>query len=181
MKRLSLLFILINFFIVNGNFYPQSRLNKIRDISIAPVSAFHDYCARCHGEEGSTYGKNFAHLREDSLKEVVEDMMFGPAELTPDSLEIEAMAAYNNSLKNTKPFAVVLNAASFIAGKEKNLKVEISPESTLETADDNIKISKNNNICELTYGPAKIKELVITVKKNKTSSSLKFPDEMWTK
>ena len=164
-----------------SNAYSQSQINKIVDISISPVSAFKEYCSRCHGEEGSSYGKGFGNLKDDSLKMVTEDMMFGPAGLNPDETEIEAMVSYNKSLKNNKPFATVLNAKSFLNGKDKCLEIETSPGAKLETNNNDIKINESRNVWKLSYDQNKISKVEIIVKRKNTSSMFTFPAELWTR
>ncbi len=119
------------FLIFSYSLFAQSEIKKIENISLSPVPAFQENCSRCHGDEGSAYGKNFGNLSEDSLKMVVEDMMFGPGALNPDDAEIDAMVSYNKSLKQNKPFASVINSKSFLDGKDKSLKISASPKAEI--------------------------------------------------
>ncbi len=158
----------------------QSQIRKIVDLSIPPVSAFKNYCSRCHGDEGSAYGKSFADMKDDSLRSIVENMMFGPGGLNPDSTEVEAMVSYNKFLKNKTPFAVALNSKSFIDGKDKFIEFETTPGSKLEVIDKEVAVENTGNIWRLNFDPLKIKNIKISVTKNKTISLLEFPAEMWT-
>ena len=167
-------------FLFSSCIYSQSQIRKITDISISPVSAFKDFCSRCHGDEGSSYGKGFGDLKDDSLRTVTEDMMFGPAGLNPDSTEIEAMVSYNKSLKSNKPFAIVLNSKSFLDGRDNILKIETSPGTKLETNNNGIKVAGSNNEWTLSYDHNKISEVEIIVKRKEASSSFSFPTELWT-
>lgn len=161
--------------------YPQSKGEKLADISLPPVSTFHEYCARCHGEEGSAYGKGFGNLTDDSLRAVIEDMMFGPAGLNPTGIEIKAMTTYHKFLRDNKPFATVLNSNSFSDRKEKSLMMDVSPGADLETNDKEIKIQKKRSTWVLTFDPAKTKKVRITITRNGSSSTLDFPEMIWSK
>jgi hypothetical protein len=125
------------------------------------------------------YGKSCRDMEDEALRSEIKGMMFHDAELNPDSIEVDAMVAYSISLKNNKPFAVVVNSKSFLEGKVDNLKIETFPGTKVEVSNDNIRIIENGNIVELYYDPVKIKEMVVTVKRNGVSSSFDFPDELW--
>ncbi len=180
MNSKILKFSLVSFIIFSSSLFAQSGIEKIEDISLLPVPTFQENCSRCHGDEGSAYGKNFGNLKEDSLKLVVEDMMFGPGALNPDSEEIDAMVSYNKSIKNNKPFASIINSKSFLDGKDKSLKISASPKAEIKVNNDDVKIISVDGIWNLNYDLEKIKELKITVTRNKNSSTLNFPEELWT-
>ncbi len=158
----------------------QSGITKIENISLSPVPTFQENCSRCHGDEGSTYGKNFGNLSEDSLKMVVEDMMFGPGALNPDSTEINAMVSYNKSIMENKPFASVINSKSFLDGKDKSLKISATPKAEIKVNNSDVKVIPANGIWDLNYDSNKIKEIIITITRDKNSSILKFPEMLWT-
>ena len=158
----------------------QSDQKKIEDISLSPVPTFQENCSRCHGDEGSAYGKGFGDLKDDSLEEVVEDMMFGPGALDPDTTEIKAMVSYNKSIKENKPFASVINSKSFLDGKDKSLKISASPNTQVKVDNSAVKVVSADGIWNLNYDPNKIKGIKIIVTRNKNSSTLKFPKELWT-
>ena len=176
----SAAFIILIFLASISQVNSQTQIRKIVDLSVSPVSAFKKYCARCHGNEGSAYGKGFADLKDDSLRNIVEDMMFGPGGLNPDSTEVDAMVAYNKTFKNKAPFAVALNLKSFLEGKENKLKIETAPDVTLEATNANIKIEKINNIWLLSFSPQQVKNVKVSVKRNGTATILNLPAEMWT-
>jgi hypothetical protein len=151
------------------------------DISKSPVFTFRKYCSRCHGDEGKAYGKDFANMKDNELKKLIEDMMFGPASLTPKEIEIEAMTAYHKSLKDKKPFAVALNSKSFLNGKENSLIISASPESKIKThPENNVKIVQGEDNWKIFYDPTMIKKIEIIVTKNNVSSAFSFPDKLWT-
>ena len=63
---------------------------------------FERKCTRCHGKEGRAFGKNFAKMEKKELRNLTEDMMFGPARLKPTESEIKAMIEYLISLNSNK-------------------------------------------------------------------------------
>ena len=157
MNSKILKFSFVSFIIFSSSLFAQSGIEKIEDISLSPVPTFQENCSRCHGDEGSAYGKDFGNLRDDSLKQVVEDMMFGPGALNPDSTEIKAMVSYNKSIKDNKPFASIINSKSFLDGKDKSLKISASPKAEIKVNNDDIKIVSADGIWNLNYDPKKIK------------------------
>lgn len=176
----SAAFIILFFLMSISQVNSQTQIRKIVDLSVSPVSAFKKYCARCHGNEGSAYGKGFADLKDDSLRNIVEDMMFGPGGLNPDSTEVDAMVSYNKSFKNKAPFAAALNLKSFLEGKENKLKIETAPDVVLEASDNNVKIEKLNKLWQLSFDPKQVKSVKISIKRNGAAAFLNLPDEMWT-
>ena len=178
LKITRLLF--LSMLIFCSTLFAQTDINKIENISLSPIPTFKEYCARCHGDEGSAYGKNFANLSSDSLKLIIEDMMFGPGGLSPDEVEIAAMTSYSKSLSQNKPFASVENAKSFLDRKNKALKISSSPNAKIDVNNKDVKVVLSNGIWNLSYNPKKIKDLKIIVTRNKISSTLKFPEQMWT-
>ena len=167
-------------FIFPLKIYSQSDLNKIVDLSNSPINTFKESCSRCHGTEGSAYGKGFAVMSDDSLKEIISMMMRGPAQLTPKQNDIDAMADYNKSIRSKKPFAIVINAKSFLDGREDNLLVSLSPKAKLSVNDKQVKIEVEKNNYKLFYDSKKIKELKIIVTRDNNSSVINFPKELWS-
>jgi len=160
--------------------YAQSDLDKIIDLSSSPINTFKESCSRCHGNEGSAYGKGFAEMSDDSLKEIVFMMMKGPAQLTPGQADIEAMTGYNKSFRTLKPFAIVMNSKSFLEGKDDDLLVNLSAKAKLSIEDKKVKTELTGDNCKLFYDQKKIKELKITVTKDNNSSSFVFPKQLWS-
>lgn len=175
----ALLFILMILFPIMT--YSQTGINKIADFSKSPFKIFKKSCSTCHGFEGSSYGKNFAVMSNDSLKEVISMMMYGPGQLTPSQEDIEAMVAYNKAISRKKPFAIVMNSKSFLDGKENNLKVKISSKAKLNVDNEQIRTEKSDSDYKLFYDLKKIKELKITVIRDSSSSSFIFPKQLWSK
>jgi hypothetical protein len=170
-------FILISFPL---SIYLQSDISKIVDFSKSPIKTFKESCSGCHGSEGSAYGKNFAVMSDDSLKEIISMMMYGPGQLTPTQEDIGAMVAYNKAISSKKPFAIVMNSKSFLDGKEDNLLVSLSPKEKLSVNDKQVKIEKSDSDYKLFFDPKKIKELKITVSEDNSSSVINFPKELWS-
>jgi len=160
--------------------YSQSDLNQIVDLSRSPINTFKESCSRCHGTEGSAYGKGFAEMRDDSLKEIISMMMNGPAQLKPGQVDVDAMVAYNKSIRSKKPFAVALNSKSFFEEKTDNLLVSISAETKLSIKDKEVKVEETENGYRLFYDPKKIKNLKITLTRDNISASFNFPEKLWS-
>jgi len=76
-------------------------------LTYAPVSTFEQSCARCHGPQGSFFGKGFAQEDDADLKQTVQDMMEGPSFLTPSPADVQAMTAYLQAMANQQPFLCV--------------------------------------------------------------------------
>lgn len=162
------------------NIYIQLPPDEIADISIAPVLTFRESCSSCHGEEGKYYSPILVKMKDNEIKKRVEEMMFDNAFLNPNKIEIEAMYAYVKSIKEKKPYASVINSKSFLEGKDKSLRIDVSPNTKI-SADSKIKIEKEKNIWKLSYDSKKIKQLKITLTQNDVSSSFVFPEEIWSK
>ncbi len=179
MNKIFLIIVLVLFMSINSCFYKKSVAGVISDISLPPVSTFKNSCERCHESDGSAYGTKIGNMGDKALRSEIEEMMSNEGKLNPDSVEIDAMVAFNISLKNNGPFAAAINSKSFLEGKAASLKIEISPDTKLEVNNDNVRIIENGNFRELFYNPAEIKKVGVTVKRNGISSSFDFPDEMW--
>ncbi len=179
LKIARLLFLSVLIFY--STLFAQTDINKIENISLSPIPTFKENCARCHGDEGSAYGKNFANLSSDSLKLIIDDMMFGPGGLSPDEVEIAAMISYNKSLSENKPFASVENSKSFLEGKDKGLKISSSPHAKISIDNHAVKVDSTKGGWRLFYDPNKIKEIKITISRNDSSAFIDFPNELWTK
>ncbi len=152
---------------------------RMGNITLPPVSTFRNACARCHGYEGSAYGKGFGNLGPDSLRSVTEDMMFGPAGLDPDSIDVDAMAAYNASLEKSVPFASVLNGMSFLDGKDPVLTLDVSPGAVVTVNDSTVGIEASGSVWKIRYDPGKMSSIVFTIVRGSRQSSLRFPEQMW--
>lgn len=95
-----------------------------------PAFAAMDYfdmnCARCHGPQGSFYGKQFGqHLTDAVLTKFVKDMAEGPgnAPLQEDDLKVEV--AYHRALVAGEPFV------SVTGNDNGTLSGEVSPGSSV--------------------------------------------------
>ncbi len=181
MKRALMLISLItciSLFGATGGAPPDSQP---MNISLPPIATFKDYCARCHGYEGSAYGRDFGSIRDDSLKQITEDMMFGPAGLNPDSISIAAMVAYNRALSRKVPFAAVLNARSYFDKRDSLLSIEASPGALVESA-DSLKLGNNGAILwRMPLNRNGRKSIRITVTRKGIASIFQFPGELWSR
>ena len=43
----------------------------VTDLTYPPVSTFEESCSRCHGPQGSFFGKDFARVSDPNLTQVV--------------------------------------------------------------------------------------------------------------
>ncbi len=152
---------------------------RIVNIALPPVSTFRSACSRCHGYEGSAYGKGFGNLGPDSLRSVTEDMMFGPGGLDPDSIDVDALTASHASLERSAPFAAVLNGMSFLDGKDSVLTLDVSPGAVVAVNDSTVGIEASGSVWKVRYDPGKKASIVMTISKGSRQSSLRFPDQLW--
>ena len=181
MSKISLRFFVLLLIIFPLRIYSQSDLNKIVDFSKSPIKTFKESCSRCHGNEGSAYGKNFAVMNDDSLKEIISMMMYGPAQLTPSQEDIEAMVAYNKAISSKKPFGIAMNSKSFIDGRQDSLVLSLSINAKLDVNNKQVRIEIVGNDYELFYDSKKVKEINITVTRDNRFSSFSFPKQLWSK
>ncbi len=149
------------------------------NISLPPVSTFKSYCARCHGYEGTAYGKDFGNLAGDSLSSVTGEMMFGPAGLNPDSIDIAAMTAYNKSIRTATPFGAVVNAASFLEGKDSVLVLDTAPRDSVGVETEGVAVRRNKEGWDMRYDLHKIHHIEIIIERNGKLSRIGFPGELW--
>lgn len=96
----------MKYFILIIIFYSGVILAQEKKITPAEFKkaelTFERKCTRCHGKEGRAFGKNFAKMEKKELRELTEDMMYGPARLKPTESEIKAMIEYLISLNSNK-------------------------------------------------------------------------------
>ena len=180
MKKLLSLSLFLSIF-YTGSVWSQSQSTKISDISLPPVFTFEENCARCHGHEGNAYGEHFADLKYDSLKQIIQEMMIGPAGLDPDNIDLEAMVSYNRSFNSKMPFGSVINAKSFLDRKQDTLLVETSLNAELHLNIQDVKINKGKEFWEIFFLSNKVSQIVLTVVKETQSASFVFPNSLWTK
>jgi len=176
MNLTKLLFLLI---IASITIYGQNENNKPEDLSLSPISTFADACARCHGDEGNNYGKEFAKLDAEELQHVTEDMMYGPAYLDPTEIELKAMTAYQRAISNNEPFIVITNAASYIKGEDNNLKLETSLNTKLEQS-ENIEIQKGEKEFQFIINPNGKTNIEITAIRGDKKTTIIFPQEIYS-
>jgi hypothetical protein len=105
------------------------------DLDLPPIRTFAARCARCHGERGAMYAQPFKHQGE-ALRQVVSEMMRGPAQLDPTDAEIEAMLAYHRTMREAMPFAVATNAGAVAEGSAPTLDGEATPEAMVAVRAD---------------------------------------------
>ena len=159
----------------------NSPNSQYRDIALPPVATFNTYCARCHGYEGSAYGHGFASIGDSSLKNITEDMLFGPAGLNPDSLSIGAMVAYNRALSRKKPFASVLNTRRYFDKLDSFLYIETSPGTIVKDADSVGGRSQGAAQWRIPHDRNKEEIFQITASRMGDSVVIQFPKDLWSR
>jgi len=156
------------------------------NLTLGPVSTFSQSCARCHGPRGSFYGDTFGELRGEALREIVEEMMAGPAGLRPTHAEVDAMAAYHRALLADQPFVVVTNAAAASAGQAGALRGEADPGAEVAvTAGEEVLEVKRDGVSWSAALPAGWSgeagpTLAITATRGDAQTRLAFPAEAWS-
>ena len=99
--------------------------------SFAPMAYFDQKCARCHGPQGSFYGKDFGRDLDDAkLHATVNMMASGPAQAPISAPQLEIEVAYHRALIAKQPFVVVTD----VTRDEKSLTLhgEATPGSALQ-------------------------------------------------
>jgi hypothetical protein len=94
----------------------------------APISYFNDRCGTCHGDYANYMGRQFGarHAAEGKLRQIVHEMVVGPAQSELTDAETEILTAYHRSILDGRPFVVVTK----IEGN--TISGEATPESRLE-------------------------------------------------
>jgi hypothetical protein len=82
------------------------------------------------------YGSGFGDLGDEHLKEIIHEMMEGPAELHPTEADVAAMTAYHHALRAEEPFGCITNAADFLNDKADHLEGEVSTNARIQIVSD---------------------------------------------
>lgn len=130
-------------------------------LQFPPVATFDEQCARCHGPEGSFYGEAFAHTVEHDLRDMIEQMMRGPAFLDPNETDIAAMAAYHRALAEGEPFVIVTD-------RERAEKTDLRQISVEASSGAQVTIERKNGTA------------LITATHDGRSTTIRFPDQQWS-
>jgi mono/diheme cytochrome c family protein len=94
--------------------------------AFAPISYFNTSCASCHGPYGAAYGPAFGRgLSDKSLREKVEEMVFGPSQSSLGPAELDRLTAYHRSMIQRSPFVAIVERT------ETRLAGEVTPGSTV--------------------------------------------------
>jgi len=156
-----------------------AQKEKADNISLPPVLTFEENCARCHGSEGDNFGDHFTKLKNDELRNITEEMMYGPGFLNPTETEINAMTAYQTAISKNEPFAVVLNAGSYLNGVDEILKVEVSSGSK-PVENDSYTIEKGSKVNRYLIKSISKDKVEISVTKNGKAAGFIFPENIRT-
>ena len=109
----------------------------------APLAYFSENCARCHGENGSFYGADFAKgLDDKALHNIVEEMADGPAQAPLSPTDLDAVTSWHRSMRDKKPFVVIVKSEKTDAGWQ--LQGEISPGATLQINGADVEVKGSN-------------------------------------
>lgn len=99
--------------------------------NFAPLDYFNDNCARCHGNYGSFYGKDFGKGKTDEqLAQVVKDMCDGPAQAPIAPHELEVLVAWHRALRDSKPFVASVHFDNSVLTGEATPGSSVSLETT---------------------------------------------------
>lgn len=149
------------------------------DLAAGPIATFAAHCTRCHGPHGSLYPPAFFKMNEAELAQLIDEMMRGPAQLTPAPADVAAMTAHHRALQQKRPFVIVTNAAAFAAGKEGELRGEVTPGATLTARAGERELSvvidgHTFRIADVPRG-----EVVLIARMSDAESRVRFPAEQW--
>ncbi len=128
---------------------PEKKLE-----SFAPLAYFDANCARCHGPNGSFYGKDFGKgLKDDAaLKQIVREMCEGPGNAPIDEAKLEVLTEFHRALRDDAPFVTVVSQSA--AG----LSGEASPDAKLmlESGAQSVVVEQKGNAWSVNF-PADFK------------------------
>lgn len=124
--------------------------------SFAPIAYFNQNCARCHGENGSFYEKDFAPNKSDAdLRAAIDEMAEGPAQMPLAPAELDAVAAWHRAIRDKKPFVIIVKSEKTATGWQ--LSGEISPGATLQINDKNVEVKDANWETEVAAGTLQLR------------------------
>lgn len=127
-----------------------------RASAFAPLAYFNQNCARCHGENGSFYEKDFAPGKSDAeLRAVIDEMAVGPAQAPLAPAELDAVAAWHRALRDKKPFVVIVKSEKTAMGWQ--LSGEISPGATLQINEENVEVKDSSWTTEVAAGAIRLR------------------------
>ena len=114
-----------------------------RATGFAPLAYFGQNCARCHGENGSNYGDNFAkNLDDKALHQVVDEMAQGPGQAPLSAADLEVETAWHRAFRDKKPFVVIVETEKTDAGWQ--LSGEVSEGATLQINGAEVEVEGTN-------------------------------------
>lgn len=124
--------------------------------AFAALDYFGENCARCHGEYGSFYGKDFGKNRDDAqMHEVVDEMAQGPAGAPLDEADLKVLVAWHLALRDGKPFVALISAKPDQGGWQ--LEGEVSPDATLQVNGETLEIKGAKWTHHVAAGPVKLR------------------------
>lgn len=97
----------------------RAQATAPKTTAFAPLDYFNNKCARCHGNYGSFYGKDFGKGKTDAqLAQVVQEMCDGPAQAHLETRDLEVLVAWHKSLRDSKPFVASVNFGNSVLSGE---------------------------------------------------------------
>jgi mono/diheme cytochrome c family protein len=160
---------------------PAPEKSDAVDLIEGPVTTFERACAGCHGPQGAFHDESLAKMADDKLREMVEQMMRGPGQLQPTPVQLEAMIAYQRSLRDRRPFACVTNAAAFLSGKDIALQGEVSPGASVQSDKAGARIAATVNGMVWTLAQPPRPPFAVIASKGPLQVQIDFPAEIWSK
>lgn len=154
--------------------------SDLADLDPGPIVQFEQACSRCHGPQGSFYGEEFGHLEPAALEAMVLQMMEGPAGLSPTRRQLEAMVAYHKALHAASPFVVITNAKAFAAGRDKEIRGEATPETTVEIHKGGQVIRAKTDDLTWTVPAAPQPPFVVVARRQGRQAAAEFPRQQWS-
>lgn len=139
--------------------------------SFAPLAYFDANCARCHGPNGSFYGKEFGKgLKDDAaLKQIVREMCEGPGNAPIDDAKLEILTDFHRALRDDVPFVTIVKQSKAGASGEASPDAKL----TLENGGKSLAIQQKGNAWSVNW-PADfdLKGAKIVAKRGEKSSEI---------
>jgi hypothetical protein len=114
------------------------------------------------------------------LRQMVKQMLEGPAGMRPSEIVVDAMVAYHRALDDDRPFLCVTNGETYLAGKADTLKGEVTPGATvtIEANGKTVSVLVAGHGWTLANPPCP--PIRIIARQVQAQTVLRFPDSMWS-
>ena len=114
------------------------------------------------------------------MRETVEKMMRGPAQLQTTPVQIEAMAAYQRALRDQRPFICVTNAAAFLSGKDTALQGEATPGVAVSLSKGDTALKADSEELRWSVPNAPRPPFTVVAVQGETTIRLTYPSQLWS-